>query len=243
MSERPVPQDLERLIQGALPPDVTATRSGWHPEVGSWWFELEWGRRPFELDIPEAAWIEGRTGWIDLRARLAAPRPEATLGGRAFHLSLEIPASLPDVERCVFAIQHAPDEPARRVEVAVTASCGAEERIVAAYLAVKDRLDQGTEKAAATLTAVPGPRPAAAARKIQHYVERRLFEAYRSASRLRALTFDRLDLAYLGVDQAAFARAVTERDQKDWYVEGNRISPSVDLWYTWQLRRSLRQPV
>ena len=74
--------DLRTLVAKALSPGVRLQRVAERLSDATWWFEFSWSGQNFELVIPRDDWEQKRLQLISLRARLAAPAPEATAGRR-----------------------------------------------------------------------------------------------------------------------------------------------------------------
>ena len=247
ISKEVVPRELRSLVTQALSPGVRWQRAGEDVVSGAWSFELSWAGQSFELLIAKEDWEENRRQLISLRAKLAAPAPEATRGGRRFWASFYERPATGEAFKYVFTLFWRPRGRVKFVSVPLTlrahevlayhgSQTGHDSRaypLAAALWYLKDRIDEEIEESTETINDIDVERfkfrQVAPDPDVRSYVEWRLYQAYQVAGKDFLLRFDWADLEYLGVSQADFIRAVSAREGKDWIINGLALSPTRDL--------------
>ena len=232
---------LKSLVMDMLAPGTRIQRSGGGASEGSWWFRLMWSGKTFDLRIQTEQWIEEQRDLVALRARFAAPAPEATRGGLGLWIHVGDRRIAGDTFSFEFQLYEQPQAPPRTAWVRVpvpTAVVYADHardigREPHAYLLatvlweLKDHLDKPGNPQD-TIRHTLGPtirsREPASEEEIRAYAELRLRQAYRIAGEAASVRFDWTDLEYLGVTQDDFMRAVMASHQQDWVVAGARLT-------------------
>jgi hypothetical protein len=247
MTVTTVDHKLRQLVANSLAPGARIQRSGGSALEGSWWFELIWSGRTFELRIPAEEWIEEQQNLTALRARLAAPAPEATRGGHSLWIRRVDRRVASEAFNFDFQLFRQPQDHPQTAWVRVAVPSAVKfatkarelQREPHAYLLatvlweLKDRIDHKggfpKETMRHTLEPVIKEREPAASDAILTYVSGKLECAYRIAGLNASLTFDWTDFDYLGITQMDFMRTVLQRDEQDWNMMGPTLSPTQSL--------------
>ena len=235
--------DLRTLVAKSLSPGVRLQRTAERLSDATWWFEFSWSGQNFELVIPRDDWEQKRRQLISLRARLAAPAPEATRGGRQFWVSLHDRCVVGDTAKYVFALYSQPRGRPTFVSVPLTTAAelalanqgrqaGYEPHaypLAAALWYLKSHMDEGRHGGRAidhVEVAALMIREVAPEADVRAYVARKLHQAYQAAGEGFCLRFDWTDLEYLGISGNDFMRAISPRAGKDWVVSRLGLSPT-----------------
>jgi len=241
---RPAPEDLCRLVEGSLPPGAVLEVDWYAFDFHEWRFRIRWFGRLFVLRIPLNHWEDNRAELVSLCAAFGAPRPEATLGGSRFNLSLE--RRVPDDStRYEFSLYFEPSEEPRRLTVVVGGSAGGvlaararkrdEEalKLSAALWLLKDTVDQKT--GVGEIAIDPFRVDSLLARRrvpdegVREYASLKLYQTYQVAGKPIAVGFGEIDFGYLGISEGDFLRAVMLKDGDDWSVKALSLTPEKGL--------------
>jgi len=228
-----VPSDLRTLVEASLAPGVLLEQAGKSSEQPAWWFKLKWRKQYFELWVREFWWQGQATDLIALRARIAAPAPEATLSGQRFWLRLKGVSENDNVRYQFTVLKTIQDKgispvvkipgTARQMlnnTAAPTGRYAPEYETSTAIIALKDHFGDidpngeiivnGNNLDSLTKRARPDD-PA-----IRRYVSSKLYQAYQSSTSGLALKFGKHDLDYLGVSEEDLQRVISLVEGEDW---------------------------
>lgn len=234
---------LRAFVIEHLSPGVILERSSRDQRRLISWFQLRWDAFLFEETIPDEYWDDGRTDLIALHAKLAAPAPEATIGGRTAWISFQGKSMPGDRYRYGFICfvsrgkqEHLSVTFTRTAHAILTHRARERKHDERAYpLAfalwiLKDRLDGGTVQADEVID--PGvlahlsSRSTTRDKEVRSYVASKLYTAYQIAGKDVRLLFDWTDFEYLGISEDDFNRAVSLCEGEDWTLDGFVLRPT-----------------